>query len=57
MICEWCRRDVHIYCPELARIAAAEPAQPPADGKLCDCTHEPRRAPRTEPRRFEYLVG
>ena len=24
MICEPCRRDVHIYCPEVARQAAAE---------------------------------
>ena len=48
MICEPCRRDVHIQCPEMARQAAAEGVVPVtvseiANGQRCDCQHAPRR--------------
>ena len=47
MICEPCRRDVHIYCPEVARQAAAEGivqvASELLNGQRCDCQHQPRR--------------
>jgi hypothetical protein len=47
MICEPCRKDEHIFCPELARQAAA--AAPVtvseiANGQRCDCQHKPRRS-------------
>lgn len=49
MICEPCRDDVHILCPELARQAAAEgvvqvTVSEIANGQRCDCQHQPRRS-------------
>ena len=48
MICDLCRKDEHIFCPELGRQAAAGNAVPVtrsemANGQRCDCQHAPRR--------------
>jgi hypothetical protein len=46
VICEPCRRDVHLHCPELFRQAAAEgivAVSELAYGQQCDCAHKPRR--------------
>ena len=47
MVCEPCRRDVHLHCPELFRQAAAEGVVRVTDtelanGQRCDCQHAPR---------------
>ena len=49
MICDPCRKDEHILCPELARQAAADGVirvtrSEIANGQRCDCQHKPRRS-------------